>query len=72
MSARVFWPAVFFALVLGLALMAYGLLAMAGAAQGGAGEVFFFMVIPGFLLAAAAVLAMLGRAIRAAWRRWHR
>ena len=65
-----FWPAASFAFVLGLGLVAYGVLAMAGAAQGGAEEVFLYMVIPGVLLAAAAVTAALGRAGRAAWRRW--
>ncbi len=70
MRPAVFWPSASLAFVLGLALAAYGLLAMAGAAQGGAGEVLLYMVIPGALLAGAAVLAVLGRAIRAAYWRW--
>lgn len=36
MKPAVFWPASAFAFVLGLALAAYGLLCMSGAAQGGA------------------------------------
>lgn len=72
MKPAIFWPAAAFAFVLGLALAAYGLLCMAGAAQGGVESVFFYMVVPGTLLAFAAVVAVLGRLVRAAWRRWLR
>lgn len=69
MKSAVFWPAVSVAFVLGLGLVALG--ALAAADPEGRGVALFFAAgSGGILLAGAAVVAVLGRAARAALRRW--
>lgn len=69
MKPAVFWPAVSVAFVLGLGLVALGLVAAADP-EGRGVAIFFASGSGGLLLVGAAVVATLARAARAAWRRW--
>lgn len=69
MSPAVFWPASSFAFVLGLALMALGALVL-GDPEGRGWAIADRFLAPGLLLAGSSVVAVLGRLVRAAWRRW--
>lgn len=69
MKAIVFWPAASLAFVLGLGLLALGVLVL-GDPEGRGWAVAPRFLMPGLLLAGSAVVAVLGRATRAAWRRW--
>lgn len=69
MKATVFWPAASFAVVLGVAVAFLGALAAADP-EGRGGPILATGLAAGGLLVGAAVVAMGGRLMRAAWRRW--